>query len=100
MKGLMWFGMGESDWSINFSAKFLKLMEKTLDESKDLQTAPAFSQWMCRQHNYMKISDLHQGNFVELDKQEQEELYRKQMDQGRLFECTQENLKRRWGPLS
>ena len=42
MRGLMWFGMGESDWSVNFSFKFLKLMDKTLDESKDLETAPAF----------------------------------------------------------
>lgn len=63
-------GIDYDDWG----KKFIQRMKS--DEDKlDLSNRKNFAEWMCRQHNYVN---------KDLGKQ--------------AYDCTYENLKKRWGP--
>ena len=85
-----------------FSTIFMNLMQGQVNQLSDqqLDSKENLSVWMCKQHNYVKLSTLlqSQGNKVDLlskSTQEAKELYAQHQD--KMFDCSHENLKKRWG---
>ena len=69
-----------------------------LDFNKHLVSRSSISNWMCVQHNIIKIDRLTK-NFEEMSIEEQQKIYSEYEKEDKIFVCTEENLKRRWGPL-
>ena len=69
-----------------------------LDEKEHLSSRDKLANWMCVQHNVIKIEKLHPG-FDGLPRDQAQKVYDTLFDEDKIFACTNENLKKRWGPL-
>ena len=128
LSSLMDFALIDSDSSIAFAQSFERRMlsENSLnnirtgsaihnlnrninernglnDESiEPLGSNRNLAQWMCIQHNLFHLDALARGK-IDADNSTHDEqwaVYEEYEKSGQLFECTHENLKKRWGGLN
>mmetsp|Transcript_8886 Transcript_8886/g.15083 ORF Transcript_8886/g.15083 Transcript_8886/m.15083 type:complete len:115 (-) Transcript_8886:28-372(-) len=97
----------ESDSQFAYCGKFLELMssERSINKismvrgERGVGSSQDFAEWMCYQHNLMKLDRSLRGakSVTELSLEEQNRLLREMMEDGTLFNCKFENIKERWG---
>ena len=70
-----------------------------LDSDVHLSSREKLMNWMCIQHNVMKVEKI-KPDFLNSDKEQAQYIYDALVEEDKIFVCTNENLKKRWGPLS